>query len=327
MKVLYIGGTGQISFDCVHESVQQGQEIYVFNRGNSNDGLPVEVRHIPGDVNDPSAYNALAAHNFDVVCQFRVYTPVELRRDLRVFTGSTGQYLFISSTSAYKKPLPCAVITEDVPLGNPYAEYSRNKAACEVELTGQSKLPYTIVRPSHTSRNRFLTSLSETDHAPLRMLAGKPVVVPGDGTSLWTITHSRDFAPPFVRLLGNPRALNETFHLTSDNAYSWNQIYEAMGDTLGVKAKLAHIPSETIVKYMPDRIAGLIGDKMWTKVFDNSKIKAVVGDFSCPTTLIPFMQILVQAFRARGGDKKKPDPAQDTLFDRMIAEQQALGQT
>ena len=325
MKVLYIGGTGQISFDCVHESVRQGHETYVFNRGNNNVGLPAAAHLIRGDVNDPSAYGELAARRFDVVCQFRVYTPAELRRDLQVFAGAVGQYVFISSTSAYLKPLPCTVITENVPLGNPYSEYSRNKAACEVELTGQSKLCFTIVRPSHTSRNRFLTSLSEVDHAPLRMLAGKPVVVPGDGTSLWTITHSRDFAPPFVKLFGNPGARNEAFHLTSDNAYSWNRIYQALGKALGVEAKLVHIPSETIVRYMPDRVGGLLGDKMWTKVFDNSKIKSVAGDFRCPTTLEPFMRILVKAFRERGGDKTKPDPIQDALFDRMIAEQRALG--
>jgi nucleoside-diphosphate-sugar epimerase len=237
----------------------------------------------------------------------------------------SGQYLFISSTSAYQKPLPCAIITEDIPLGNPYSDYSRDKAACEAALTSQSKLPYTIVRPSHTSRSRFLTALSETDHAALRLLAGKPVVVPGDGTSFWTVTCAKDFAPPFAKLLGNPRARNEAFHLTSDNAYSWNRIYEAMGQALGVKAELAHIPSETIVRYMPDRAGGLLGDKMWSKIFDNSKIKSVVGDFRCPTTLEPFMQILAQAFRARQGDKQRPDPARDALFDRMIAEQRALG--
>ena len=325
MKVLYVGGTGQISLDCVRESVRQGHATYVFNRGNHNADLPAGICHIRGDVNDPAAYGGLASHHFDVVCQFRVYTPDEIRRDLRVFTGSAGQYLFISSTSAYQKPLPCSIITEDVPLANSFAEYSRNKAACEAVLRAQSKLIYTIVRPSHTSRNRFLTALSETDQAPLRMLAGKPVVVPGDGTSLWTITHARDFAPPFVRLLGNPRARNETFHLTSGNAYAWNRIYEAMGQALGVQAELVHIPSDTIVRYMPDRAGGLLGDKMWTKIFDNSKIKAVVGDFTCPTTLDPFMQILVQAFRERGGDRQQPDPALNSLFDRMIAEQRALG--
>lgn len=325
MKVLFIGGTGQISLDCVQESVREGHATYVFNRGNNSAGLPPEACHIRGDVKDPSAYGSLASQRFDVVCQFLVYTPDQIRRDLAAFTGNAGQYVFISSTSCYQKPLPCAVITEDVPLANPYAQYSRDKAACEAVLTGQADLPYTIVRPSHTSRDRLLTALSETDQAPLRMLAGKPVVVPGDGTSLWTITCARDFAPPFVKLFGNPRARNETFHLTSNNVYAWNQIYGALARALGVKAEIVHVPSETIVQYMPDRAGGLLGDKMWSKVFDNSKIKSVVGDFSCPTTLDPFMRILVQAFRDRGGDRQKPDPVMEAIFDRMIADQRALG--
>ena len=172
-----------------------------------------------------------------------------LERDLRFFAGHCRQYVFISSASAYHKPVEAFPITEDVPLRNPFWEYSRKKAACEARLTGQSDLPYTIVRPSHTSRDKLTTAMGEGDLAARRMLAGKPVVVPGDGTSLWTITHSRDFAPPFVKLLGNDRALGEAFHLTSDHAYPFDMIYAEIGRALGAEAELVHVPSETLIRY------------------------------------------------------------------------------
>ncbi|MEL7088058.1 MAG: NAD-dependent epimerase/dehydratase family protein [Planctomycetota bacterium] len=325
MKALYVGGTGQISFDCVHESVRAGHETWVFNRGNSNDGLPAETNFITGDFEDDAAYGAVAEHGFDVVCQFRVFGVDKLQRDLDLLTGRVGQYVFISSASAYQKPVTVQFITEDVPLDNPYWEYSRNKAACEALLTGQSALPYTIVRPSHTSRDMLIDATGSGDLVAERMLRGEPVIVPGDGTSLWTVTASEDFAPPFVKLLGNDAALGEAFHLTADHAYSWNTLYSALGETLGVMPDLVHVPTATLIQYRPDWEGPLWGDKSWSAQFDNRKIKSVVGDFECNTPLERFMADRVAAFRARLETGPSSDGATSRLFDRIADDQRSLG--
>lgn len=326
MKVLYIGGTGQISFDCIHESVRAGHEVYVYNRGNHNAGLPASCRFIRGDIFDDEAYFKLAKYKFDVVCQFHLFQPWELERDLKLFTGHCDQYVFISTASAYQKPPRHYIITEEVPLDNPFWEYSRNKAAMERLLQAQSALPYTIVRPSHTSRNRMITAMGGGDIVPHRMLAGKPVILLGDGTSLWTITRSEEFAPPFVKLLGNDAALNDYFHLTSDNAYMWNDIYHALGRALGVQPKLAYVPTDTLIRYRPEWEGPLKGDKMWSVVFDNRKIKSVVGDFSCDTTLDEFIARIMPAFLARCASYQ-PDVAYEALLDRIVAEQGRLGKS
>jgi nucleoside-diphosphate-sugar epimerase len=325
MKVLYVGGTGQISFDCVHETVRAGHETWVFNRGNNNAGLPDDVSFLRGDFDDDDDYGCVADGGFDVICQFRVFTPEQIRRDLERLAGRTSQYIFISSASAYQKPVPHYVITEDTPLENPYAQYSRDKAACEAALCPQDGLPYTIVRPSHTTRNRFATAMGEAELAAQRLLRGKPVVVPGDGTSLWTLTAACDFAPPFVRLFGKRAALGEAFHLTSNNTYTWDRIYTAMAAALGVEVKLVHVPSDTLVRYRPAWLGGLLGDKSHSVTFDNAKIKGVVGDFRCDTSLDDLMATLVARFRASGGDRAPVDAGLDALFDRIVAEQSALG--
>ena len=325
MKILYIGGTGQISFDCVHESVRAGHETYVFNRGHHNDGLPPQTRFIIGDMKDDAAYSQLAEQRFDVICQFRVFTAEQTQRDLDLFSGKCGQYLFISSASAYQKPVRNHVITEDVPLDNPYWKYSRDKAACERMLQEQTKQPFTIVRPSHTLRTEFPTAVDDGDGAALRMLEGRPVIVPGDGTSLWTITRGEDFAPPFVKLLGNDKALGDAFHLTSEHPYMWNEIYQAIARAIGApEPELVHVPTETLVKYRDRWVGTLQGDKMWSVAFDNAKLKAVVGDFDCPTTLDEFMQRSAKYFEKRRGEIQRNDDLEATL-DRIIADQQSLG--
>ncbi len=324
MKVLFVGGTGQISFDCVHASVRAGHQVSVFNRGNSNAGLPPEVSFITGDVEDDDAYGRIAEMGFDVICQFRVFTPKQLERDVELLAGHVGQYIFISSASAYQKPTPYYLITEAVPLENPFSAYSRDKAACEAVLRGQTRLPYTIVRPSHTSRTKFTTAMGEGDLAASRMLRGKPIVVPGDGTSLWTITRSQDFAPPFVKLFGKAAALGEAFHLTSSNAYDWNHIYRAIGKSLGVEPDLVHVPTDTLVARQPAWEAALLGDKAYSVVFDNSKIKAVVGEFECDACLDGFMSLLAADFHRRGGVDIPVDPALDATYDRVAADQRAL---
>ncbi|MEM7532232.1 MAG: NAD-dependent epimerase/dehydratase family protein [Chloroflexota bacterium] len=326
MHILYIGGTGQISFDCIHESIKAGHEVTVYNRGNNNAGLPAECNFIQGDIHDDDAYFKLADHNFDVVCQFHLFTPDEIQRDIDLFTGHCDQYVFISSASAYQKPVRHHIITEDVPLINPYWQYSDNKAQMEALLQNQSGLPYTIVRPSHTSRSKLTTAMGDGDVIAHRMLAGKPVIVPGDGTSLWTITYSTDFAPPFVKLLGNDGALNDHFHLTSDNAYMWNEIYAAIARALSIEGEptLAHIPTDTLVRYNPAWVGPLLGDKTWSVVFDNSKIKSVVGDFTCDTSLDEFNQRIMPYFHERAASFET-NAEYEALVDRIITEQGALG--
>jgi len=321
MRVLYIGGTGEISFDCIHESVRRGHDVTVFNRGHNNAGLPDACRLVRGDLEDDAAYRALAALDFEVVCQFRLFTPEALRRDLAFFTGHCGQYVFISSASAYRKPVRGLPITEATPLDNPYWAYSRAKAEMEALLRAQSRLPYTIVRPSHTYRLRMPAPSPEHIEVS-RMLRGKPVVLHGDGESLWTLTHAEDFARPFARLLGNHGALGEAFHITGDRAWPWNEIFEAIAAALGVKLELVHVASETLVRYRPEWEGPLLGDKSPSVTFDNAKVKGVVGDFDCPIDPWRGMKMVAERYPPRADEF---DPALDALLDRIVREQEALG--
>ncbi len=322
MKVLYIGGTGEISFDCIHQSVKLGHDVSVYNRGNNNAGLPPEVNFITGDIHDDAAYSKLAKENFDVVCQFRLFSPDEIRRDIGLFAGHCKQYVFISSASAYRKPVRNLPITERTPLVNPYWGYSRAKAEMEKLLRGQSGLAYTIVRPSHTYRTHMPTPLSGNMDVS-RLLRGKPVVVHGDGESLWTITHARDFAPPFVKLLGNEMALGEDFHITHDRQWTWNEILEAVAAALGVKDyRFVHVPTDTLVRYNPDWQGPLYGDKAASVIFDDTKVKSVVGDFDCPIDPWQGMRLVAGQFPPSADNY---DAATDALLDRIVAEQSALG--
>ena len=320
MRVLYIGGTGQISFDCIHESVRLGHEVTVFNRGNNNAGLPPECRLITGDLEDDAAYQRLAGLHFDVVCQFRLFTPSAMERDIAVFTGHCDQYLFISSASAYRKPVRGLPITESMPLENPYWEYSRAKAAMEAMIRAQTALRYTIVRPSHTYRTKMPVPLGGEVS---RMLRGKPVVLHGDGESLWTVTHARDFARPFARLLGEPRALGEAFHITNDRQWPWNEIFEAIAAALGVpQPQIVHVATDTLIRYRPEWEGPLLGDKTPSVIFDNSKVKRVVGDFECPIDPWEGMRLVARDHPPRADVY---DRQLDGLYDRIVAEQGRLG--
>lgn len=322
MKILYIGGTGEISFDCIHQSVALGHDVTVFNRGNNNAGLPSEVSFITGDIHDDAVYSKLADEKFDVVCQFRLFSTDEIRRDIELFTGHCGQYVFISTASAYQKPVRGLPITEQTPLDNPYWGYSQTKAEMERLLRAQSSLPYTIVRPSHTYRTHMPTPWSGNIDVS-RMLRGKPVVVHGDGESLWTVTHAEDFAPPFVKLLGNERALGEDFHLTCDRQWSWNEILEAVAAALNVtEYQFVHVATDTLVRYNPDWAGPLLGDKAASVIFDNRKIKSVVGDFDCPIDPWEGMRKVAAKFPV---DPDRFDADQDALHDQIVREQLALG--
>ncbi|HXY70147.1 MAG TPA: SDR family oxidoreductase [Gemmatimonadales bacterium] len=321
MRVLYVGGTGEISFDCIHESVRRGHEVTVYNRGRHNAGLPAACRLVAGDVEDDAAYGRIAREGFDVVCQFRLFTPAALRRDLGFFTGHCGQYVFISSASAYRKPVRGLPITEATPLENPYWDYSRAKAEMEALLRAQDRLPWTVVRPSHTYRAHMPTPMGGNAEVS-RMLRGKPVVLHGDGESLWTLTHAEDFARPFVRLLGNPKALGEAFHITGDRAWPWNEIFEAIAAALGVKLRLVHVASETLVRYHPAWEGPLLGDKAASVLFDNRKVKGVAGGFDCPIDPWRGMQMVAVRYPPRADEF---DPALDALLDRIVADEAALG--
>jgi nucleoside-diphosphate-sugar epimerase len=314
MRVLYIGGTGQISFDCVHESVRRGHDVTVFNRGHHNAGLPPEVHLIAGDVGGDTAYGRLAAEHFDVVCQFRVFSPAAIERDIALFGGHCGQYVFVSSASAYEKPLRTLPITESVPLHNPYWDYSRAKAEVEARLRAQNKLLYTIVRPSHTYRTKMPMPLGGEVS---RMLRGKPVVIHGDGESLWTITHAEDFARPFVRLLGATHVLGEAYHITNDRQWSWNEIVEASASALGVgEIDVVHVATDTLIAYRPEWEGPLLGDKSASVIFDNSKIKAAVGDFDCPIGPWEGMCMVAERYPPRA---EEFDAALDRVYDRIVA--------
>ena len=292
MKILFIGGTGTISTAISKALLQAKHELYLINRGNRNHVLPNGAISIIADINNEAKVADLIKDlSFDVVVDFIAFTPEQLERDYRLFKNKTKQFVFISSASAYQKPLAHYRITESTPLANPYWEYSRNKIACEeylMQLYRNDSFPVTIVRPSHTYDERNIPvgvhGGKGSWQVIKRILDGKPVIIHGDGTSLWTLTHARDFAKAFVGLLGNIHAIGEAVQITSDESLTWNQIYQCIADTLNKPLKALHVSSEFLCACgYYDMTGGLIGDKSNTVVFDNSKIKRLVPDFTATT--------------------------------------------
>ncbi|HTU07835.1 MAG TPA: SDR family oxidoreductase, partial [Trebonia sp.] len=279
LKVLFIGGSGVISSACARVAVDSGIDLSVLNRGQSTTRpLPAGVHEMRADVrNAASVRNEIKDLEFDSVVDFVAFTPDHVRADIEIFRGRTKQYVFISSASAYQTPPSRMPVTESTPLKNPFWQYSRDKIACEdllVREYRENDFPATIVRPSHTyDETRYLLSGGFTNLA--RMRAGKPVIVHGDGTSLWTVTHHTDFARAFVPLLGHPRTYGEAFHITSDDVLTWDQIARALAAALGVTARIVHVPSDVIAAADPEWGAGLVGDKAHSMIFDNSKIRSI----------------------------------------------------
>jgi len=283
--ILFIGGTGTISWWCVRAAMEKSWDVTVLNRGDSTmRPLPEGAKLIKADVSsDESMAEALRDRRFDVVADFLSYTPSRVERNIELLGDAIGQYIFISSASAYQKPLTQWPIIESTPLVNPFWQYSRDKIACEdsvMRLVREAGLPATIVRPSHTYDAGFLVTLGGwTDIA--RMREGRPVIVPGDGTSLWTLTHARDFAAWFTALLGERRALGGAFHITGDEVLTWDAIYTELAIAAGVEElRLAHVASETIAQALPEHAANLLGDKSHSVFFDNSKVRALAPHVS-----------------------------------------------
>lgn len=288
MKVLFIGGTGRISMAITKQLMEHGDDLYLLNRGNKNSELSGKVHEIRADINDEvKVAQLLKEHNFDVVVDFIAFDLAQVERDYRLFQGKTNQYIYISSASAYHKPPKDYLITEGTSLGNPFWEYSRNKITCEEYLMKQYRecgFPVTIVRPSHTYDEKSIpvgVHGGKSWQVAKRMLEGKPVIIHGDGTSLWTLTHNTDFAKGFIGLMGNAHAIGEAIQITSDETLTWNQIYEMIASALGVKLYAVHIASEMIDACSTIDFRGsLIGDKANSVVFDNSKLKRLVPGFT-----------------------------------------------
>ncbi|MBR4555729.1 MAG: SDR family oxidoreductase [Ruminococcus sp.] len=289
MKILFIGGTGTISMAITRLLAARGEEVWLLNRGSRNTGLPENVNVITADIGDEAAAaEKLKGMEFDCVGEFIGFVPSQLERDYRLFKGKTKQFIYISSASAYQKPPKSHIITEKTPLENPYWEYSRNKKACEdflMEKYRSEGFPVTIVRPSHTYDERSVP-LGVHGHGGSwqvvkRISEGKPVIIHGDGSSLWTITHNSDFAKAYAGLIGNEKAIGEAFHITTDESVSWNRIYGAIADALGTELKPYYVASQTLADMGPqyDFVGSLIGDKSNSVIFDNSKVKALVPDF------------------------------------------------
>lgn len=290
MRILFLGGTGIISTACVRLAVDRGHEVCVLNRGQREPISGAQV--LVADLQDEaSTARALGSRSWDVVADFIAFEQADIERDLRLFRGRVGQFVFISSASAYQRPVSHYLVTESTPLANPFWEYSRQKIAAEERLLRayrEEGFPWTIVRPSFTYGDTMvplaINAWPLTWTAVDRMRRGVPVAIPGDGSSLWTSTHNTDFAKGFVGLFGHRQAIGHAFHISSDEVLNWNQLYQAVAEAAGVSApKFVHIPTDFITACLPDERGSLEGDKATSVVLDNTKIKRFVQDFVATT--------------------------------------------
>jgi nucleoside-diphosphate-sugar epimerase len=322
MKVLFIGGTGNISTSVSRLCVEKGVDLYLLNRGKR--GVKIRgAKTITSDISNQKKLAAdLAKQSWDVVVDWIAFTESDIERDINLFRGKTEQFIFISSASAYQKPPTFPVITESTPLRNPYWEYSRNKIACEERLNRAYRdegFPVSIVRPSFTYDTVVPLAIGGWNEYTTvdRMKRGEKVIVHGDGTSLWTITHAEDFAKGFVGLLGNPRAIGHPFTITSDEALTWDQIYMTVAEAVGVEAKIVHIASDFLVNADRSLTGTLIGDKSHTAVFDNSKIKSFVPGFKAT---IPFSEGARRTMAWFEADSKRQvvNKSTNEMMDKII---------
>ena len=319
LSALFIGGNGIISSACSALAVEQGIDLTLLNRGTDSTRPPIEgARHITGSAE--TLADSIGDREFDVVVNFRSFLPSQVESDVAVLGGRVGQYVYISSASAYRKPVARLPITESTPLRNPHWQYSRDKIASEEVLVSayrSSGFPATIVRPSHTY-DRTLIPLDGGWTIIDRMRRGKPTVVHGDGTSLWTLTHNTDFAKAFVGLLGHPAAIGDTFQITSHEALPWDEIATTLGQAAGVEPSLVHVASDSIARTIPEWGPGLIGDKAHSVTFDNSKVRSLVPSFVATT---PFWKGAREIIDWHDADESRRaiDPELDAKLDRLVA--------
>jgi len=325
MRVLFLGGTGIISTACTRLAAERGFDLTLLTRGRRIENLPEGVTTLTADLDDQAAAEAaLRGQSFDAVVDWIAFTPDHIERDLRLLRGRTGQYVFISSASAYQKPVGHYLITESTPLVNPFWDYSRNKIACEDRLMRayrEEQFPITIVRPSLTYGETQITlpmnSWAKSYTVVDRMRRGKKVIVPGDGSSLWVITHNTDFAKGLIGLLGLNQAIGHAFHITSDEVMCWDQYYRLVGEAAGVEPQLVHIPSDFIGACLPNLLPGLIGDKAVSVVFDNSKLKRFVPQFQAT---VPYCRGIRQTMAWFDADplRQQVDEQANATYDKLI---------
>jgi nucleoside-diphosphate-sugar epimerase len=325
MKILFIGGTGIISTASTALAAKRGMDITLLSRGRHASEPPAGVKTVIADVNDPAALQKLEHEFFDAVVDWIAFTPADIERDLKLFRGRTRQFVFISSASAYQKPQTHYLITESTPLANPYWDYARNKIACEERLMKAYRdegFPVTIVRPSLTYGETLiplvLNSWQQSYTAVDRMIRGQKLVVPGDGSSLWVVTHNTDFAKGLVGLLGHPQAVGHAFHITSDEVLTWDQLFRIVGAAVGVEPRLVHIPSDFIAACLPNKEGTLIGDKAVSVVFDNSKIKRFVPGYRATTTFAEGIRQSIAWFNA-DVSRKQIDHQVNATMDKLIS--------
>ena len=327
-----IGGTGTISSAITRQLAASDNELWLLNRGSRKNEVPGNVKQIIADIDDEAeVLRQIGETQFDAVCEFIGFLPSQVERDIRLFKGRTKQYVYISSASAYNKPAANHVITEGTTLANPYWEYSRNKIACEELLLKEYRengFPITIIRPSHTYCERAVPvsvhGLKGSWQVLKRMMEGKSVLVHGDGSSLWTLTWNEDFAKGFIGLLGNPKAIGESFQIMSDEQLTWNQIYECVGKALNVRPKLYHVASDFLAATSPkewDFTGNLLGDKAATVVFDCSKLKRAVPGFQATTRFDEGVRRCV-AYILAHPELQEEDPEFDAWCERIIAAQE-----
>jgi nucleoside-diphosphate-sugar epimerase len=324
MKVLFIGGTGLISTAVSHVAVNRGIDLTVLNRGTNNEKLPDGITFIKGDIkNEAQIKNLLNDQYFDAIVQWISFTIEDVQRDVRLFKGHTKQFVFISSASAYKKPLPFLPVTEKMPLDNPYWTYSKNKQLCEEYLLQQQTKDFkvTIIRPSHTYDDHSLISQLKSNKYPYTMLnrmkQGKPIIIPDDGMQLWTLTYNYDFAEGFVDILGNKKTYGKYYHLTSDKVYTWERIHEMIAQALGVPMNIVYIPWDYIFKYFPEFKPEILGDKQKSLVFDNKKIKKVAKHYKSETDYGEIVKRAIQYYE-NNKEVQVIDEEFDHRYDELI---------
>jgi len=324
MKILFIGGTGNISTYCVEQAVNDGHQVYVVNRGKRNTTLPPEVTTLTCDIrNEQEAAAILDGIYFDVVADFVAFVREHIEVDLRLFSGKCGQFIFISTATVYNKPPTTFPVTESTPLKNPYWKYSRDKIVCEELLMNayrEQGFPVTIVRPSHTYGKTMIPGIfGHGDFTEIaRIKAGKKVIVQGDGQTLWTLTHASDFAKGFAGLCDNFASIGESFHITSDEHLTWDRIMQIKAQTVGCSADIIHIPSDFIHAIDNDTGAGLLGDKQYNAIFDNSKLKKFVPGFQATISFSKGLQDCIDYF-TQDPSRCRENEDISGLIDRIIA--------